>query len=55
MKQGYFHRVAAILGRELASRGISADIYEVATQPTGSIRRRAVRLLDIVLLVVNAH
>lgn len=43
----YFHRVGEVLGAALAERGIKADIIEVGTQPTGSIRRRAVRLLEM--------
>ncbi len=45
----YFHRVGERLQRELQRRGIEADIVEAQTQPTGSIRRRADRLLQFVL------
>jgi len=45
----YFHRVDKVLTDALAERGINADVVDCQTQPTGSIRRRADRLLDDVL------
>lgn len=45
----YFHHVSDTLRAELSARGIVAEIIEVQTLPTGSIRRRAIRLLDEVL------
>lgn len=42
----YFQRVAEVLEAALAERGIDAQIHEVATQPTSSLRRRAVALCD---------
>jgi len=44
----YFHRVSEVLGAALRERGVRADIVEVDTLPTGSIRRRAARLLETV-------
>ncbi len=44
----YFHRVGDALGQALQRRGIDAEIVECATQPTGSIRRRAARVVDFV-------
>lgn len=44
----YFHRVSEVLGQALAERSVPADIVEVKTLPTGSIRRRAIRLVDFV-------
>lgn len=44
----YFHRVAEVLGGALRARGVDAEIVEVDTLPTGSIRRRAGRLLETV-------
>ena len=45
----YFHRIAEVLGRALKDRGLPAKIVEVPTQPTSSIRRRAVYLLQTVM------
>lgn len=45
----YFHRVADALGQALARRGLDADIVECATQPTGSIRRRTIKVVDDVV------
>lgn len=45
----YFRGVRQALGQALASRGCHAEIIECATQPTGSIRRRAQRLLSTVI------
>lgn len=45
----YFHRVAQVLQDGLDRHGISAAVIDCHTQPTGSIRRRADRLLDDVL------
>ena len=42
----YFHRVADVLQQALRTQGIEATVLECATQPTGSIRRRAELLLD---------
>ena len=44
----YFHRVGGVLREALAERGVTAEVIETATPPTGSIRRRALRLLDVV-------
>ena len=41
----YFHRVSEVLSRELTRRGVKAEIIEVKTRPTSSIRRRAISLL----------
>jgi triacylglycerol lipase len=45
----YFHRVADALSESLARRGLDADIIECATQPTGSIRRRTIKVIDDVV------
>ena len=42
----YFMRVREVLEAALARRGIEAEVYECATQPTGSIRNRTTRLMD---------
>ncbi len=44
----YFHRVSDVLGEALQEHFVDAEIIEVDTVPTGSIRRRAARLLGIV-------
>jgi len=44
----YFHRVSEVLGQALRDRGLEAEIIEVDTLPTASIRRRAARLLETV-------
>ncbi|MCG8558027.1 MAG: hypothetical protein MJD61_22485 [Proteobacteria bacterium] len=44
----YFQRVTDVLDRALKSKGVDATLFEVATQPTSSIRRRALRLLNVV-------
>jgi triacylglycerol lipase len=44
----YFHRVSEVLRQDLLDRGVDAEIIEVDTLPTGSIRRRAERLLETV-------
>jgi triacylglycerol lipase len=44
----YFYGVSRVLRDELAARGMQADVIETSTPPSGSIRRRALRLLDIV-------
>ncbi len=44
----YFHRVSEVLTAALQDRGVHAEIIEVDTLPTASIRRRAVRLLETV-------
>ncbi len=44
----YFRRVSEVLGEELSARSVPAEILEVGTLPTGSIRRRAIRLVDFV-------
>lgn len=45
----YFHRVADALSEGLARRGLDADIVECATQPTGSIRRRTIKVIEDVI------
>ncbi len=45
----YFHRVKETLEDALERRGKKAEIIECCTQPTGSITRRANRLLDTVI------
>jgi triacylglycerol lipase len=45
----YFHRVSEVLGKALAERGFEAQVVECATQPTGSIRRRAERVIERVI------
>jgi len=44
----YFNRVSEVLGEALAAHAVQAEIIETDTLPTGSIRRRALRLLDTV-------
>jgi len=44
----YFHRVSEVLGQALKERGVDAEIIETETVPTGSIRRRARRLIQSV-------
>ena len=44
----YFNRVSEVLGQALAEHSIDAEIIETDTLPTGSIRRRAIRLLETV-------
>lgn len=41
----YFHRVAETLGAALDERGLEAEVVELGTAPTASIRRRAINLL----------
>jgi triacylglycerol esterase/lipase EstA (alpha/beta hydrolase family) len=45
----YFHRVSDVLKTRLTRRFIQADMVECRTQPTGSIRRRADRLLQDII------
>lgn len=45
----YFYRVGEVLGRALGQRGVEAEIVECRTQPTGSLPKRADRLLDEVI------
>lgn len=45
----YFHRVEEVLTQFLKERGVDTEVIEVETQPTGSIRRRAIRLMDTVI------
>lgn len=45
----YFHQVADALREGLSRRGLDADIVECATQPTGSIRRRTIKVLEDVI------
>jgi triacylglycerol lipase len=45
----YFHRVSEVLAQALGERGFEARVVECATQPTGSISRRAERVLDRVI------
>ena len=44
----YFHRVDEALKTNLKQHGIDAEVVEVDTLPTASIRRRAARLIDFV-------
>lgn len=44
----YFHRVSDTLRRALDERGIEAEIVEVDTMATSSIRRRALELCNLV-------
>lgn len=44
----YFNRVSEVFGRALAEHSVDAEIVETDTLPTGSIRRRAIRLLELV-------
>jgi triacylglycerol esterase/lipase EstA (alpha/beta hydrolase family) len=44
----YFHQVAEILKQQLDEQGVDAEIIEVETIPTGSVRRRAERLIRTV-------
>lgn len=44
----YFHRVALVLKKQLSKQGITAEIIEVETIPTGSVKRRAERLIEAV-------
>lgn len=41
----YFHRVGSTLEEMLDAHGIDAEVVECTTQPTGSIRKRALRVL----------
>lgn len=45
----YFRGVSSTLADALAEQGVDATIIECSTQPTGSIRRRADRLLQTVI------
>ena len=45
----YFQGVAELLTASLAARGMDARVIECRTWPTGSIRRRAERVLATVL------
>ena len=42
----YFLRVKEVLKQDLANLGCEAEVIDCATQPTGSIRRRALRLIN---------
>ena len=44
----YFQRVTDTLTEALAERGLDAEVIELNTRPTASIRRRAVSLIDAV-------
>ena len=44
----YFHQVAEILRKQLYEQGVDAEIIEVETIPTGSVKRRAERLIETV-------
>ena len=44
----YFQRVTGTLTAALAERGVEAEVIELGTRPTASIRRRAVNLVDAV-------
>ncbi|MBM4396115.1 MAG: hypothetical protein FJ087_10530 [Deltaproteobacteria bacterium] len=48
-KVTYFHGVKRTLEAALARRGIEAEVIPCPTRPTGSIRRRAERLLEGVI------
>lgn len=45
----YFQGVSELLTQALAERGVAARVIECRTRPTGSIRRRADRLLQTVI------
>jgi hypothetical protein len=45
----YFHRVSVTLETMLDRRGVAAEVIECPTVPSGSIRHRAVRLLQHVI------
>lgn len=42
----YFNKVSEVLQDALAERSLEAEVIETGTLPAGSIRRRAVRLID---------
>ena len=44
----YFNRVSEVFGQALAEHSVDVEIVETDTLPTGSIRRRAIRLLEVV-------
>ena len=44
----YFQGVRQLLAERLAHYGMEVDLHEVETMPTGSIRTRAVRLLELI-------
>ena len=44
----YFNRVSEVFGQALAEHSVDAEIIETDTLPTASIRRRAIRLLEVV-------
>jgi hypothetical protein len=44
----YFNRVSEVLGQALREFSVDAEIIEADTLPAGSIRRRAIRLLETV-------
>ncbi|HVY31564.1 MAG TPA: hypothetical protein VHB79_33660 [Polyangiaceae bacterium] len=50
----YFAGVAALLERLLAARGVQANVVEVVTPPTASIRQRAARVLEALALVAES-
>lgn len=50
----YFAGVADTLTTSLRSRGIDAEIHELSTLPTASIRHRAATVLDYVGTIVDA-
>ena len=45
----YFRRCAEALREALKVRGLDAEVIECATQPTGSIRRRTIKVLEDVV------
>ncbi len=50
----YFAGVRAVLSRALAEHGFAANVVEVVTPPTASIRRRAARVLEALVAVEDA-
>jgi len=42
----YFYRVAEVLEAALLDRGLNAKVIECPTQPTGSLKRRAERVIE---------
>lgn len=49
----YFAGVASLLERALRQRGLQANVVEVVTPPTASIRKRAARVLEALALVAQ--
>lgn len=44
----YFHQVASVIEQKLAKKGLVTEVIEVDTIPTGSIRRRAKKLIEVI-------